>query len=641
MNDTEYTRPSPEALLKLAQSEEKNRGKLKIFFGAAPGVGKTYAMLLDAHERVKEGYKLIAGIVETHNRVETETLLKGLEIAPPLMIDYKGMKLEEFNLAYVVLTRPQIVLIDELAHTNAPTCKYEKRHQDVEELLKIGIDVYTTMNVQHLETLNDIIYQITNVRMKETVPDYILELADEIKLIDLPPEELLKRLKEGKVYMGSLAGDAGNKFFRPGNLLALRQLALRVVASRVDEKMRDYMQAHAITCPWPAKERVLACVFASPYAEKLIRSAYRLANNIDADLIAIYIETEKHNKLTEVEVKWLNNAIDLGRVLGAKIEWKSGDDAAQALSEYAKNNNVTKIVIGKPLKFSLRGNIVQRLLSKTRDIDIYLIDPRVGKFKKPKKQEKIFIFKGYTKSFFTVLVMAFVAFFSKHILNETNILFFMLVPVILSALYFGRGPSIFAAILSILLFTYIFIPPAFTFGVLDLQYFFSFIIYVVVALTIGNLASRLRYKIKLLKKSDEKSELLYGVSRELMMAQNIEQILSILVRYITEMFNSEVAICLPSGGKLEVKAKTLEFEVTEKRLATASWVWANKKPAGFGTKILQMSKATFFPIIESDEILGVLALELKNNVETAIMDKLSLVESLANLVAAALKRLKV
>jgi two-component system sensor histidine kinase KdpD len=641
MNDKDYTRPSPEALLKIAQGEENDRGKLKIFFGAAPGVGKTYAMLLEAHDRVKEGYKLIVGIVETHNRAETETLIQGLEIAPPLIIEYKSIKLKDFNLDYIISIRPQIVLVDELAHTNATTCKYEKRYQDVEELLKAGINVYTTMNVQHLESLNDIIYQITNVRVRETVPDYILDLADEIKLIDISPEELLKRLKEGKVYMGELAGEAQKKFFRPGNILALRQLALRVVAGRVDEKMRTYMQAHAITCPWPAKERLLACVFASPFAEKLVRAAYRFSSSIDADLIAIYVETEKHKKLSETELKWLHNAIDLGRTLGAKIEWKCGNTVTEVLSEYVKNNNVTKIVIGKPLKFSLRGNIVQKLLSRTSYIDIYLIDPKVGKFKKQKKRTKLFNVKGYIKSFFTVLIITFIVFLTKHILNESNMLFFMLIPVIISALYMGKGPSIFAAIVSILFYTYLFIPPAFTFFVLDPQYFFSFIIYVIIAMVIGNMASRLRYKVKLLKESDEKSELLYNVSRELMLAQNIEQILSILIQHITKIIDTEVAIYMHSNEKLVLKAKTPGFELTEKRLATAQWVWTNKKPAGFGTKILQMSKATFIPIIESNEILGVLVLELKNNVDSIISDKISILESLANLGALAFKKVAV
>jgi two-component system sensor histidine kinase KdpD len=281
MADEEFPRPSPEALLQLAQQEEaqKSRGRLTIYFGASPGVGKTYAMLSDARLRQQEGREVVLGYVATHGRAETEALLEGLEIIPPKVFAYKGMQLQEVDLDRIIKRKPSIVLVDELAHTNAPGARHAKRYQDVEELLKAGIDVYTTVNVQHLESLNDVIFQVMGLKVRETVPDTVIQEADEIKLIDLPPEELLKRLDEGKVYVKGIIGIAVENFFRPGNLLALREMALRVVAGSVDSRMLQYMKAHAIAGPWPVQERVVVGVFASPYAEKLVRAAFRASGS--------------------------------------------------------------------------------------------------------------------------------------------------------------------------------------------------------------------------------------------------------------------------------------------------------------------------------------------------------------------------
>jgi two-component system sensor histidine kinase KdpD len=640
--DEEYKRPSPEALLEVAKKEEaqEKRGKLTIYFGAAPGVGKTYAMLLDARQRKEEGVDVVVGYVETHGRPETDALLEGLEILPPLIVNYMGVPLREVDLAKVFARKPKLILVDELAHTDAPGLRNAKRYQDIEEILNAGIDVYTTMNVQHVESLNDIVYQITNVRVRETVPDTVIEAADEIKLVDLPPEELIKRLHEGKVYVKDMALSAVEKFFRPGNLLALRQMALRAVAGSVDEKMRSYMQAHAIAGPWSATERVLAGVFASPYAEKLIRAAFRLANDIGAELIALYVETERHKTLSEKEHEWLNKALDLAKQLGARLVWMKGSDVTEEMADYARNNNVTKIVIGKPRRFGLFQSIPKKLLTRTPNIDIYLMDAKVDPRLMPKKRMTFASPWNYMLSISSVGVISLIAFLLRGSLSEVNTLFLLLSPVILSALYLGRGPSIVAAIASILIFDYFFVPPYFTFAVRDVQYFVSFIVYITVAVVISNLAYRLRRKVEMLKQSELKNIGLYGLSRDLVTSHTTEQVLSIMVRHTLEIFPCEMAIFLPEQGILTVKAKTPDFEVTPKLLGVASWVMINKQPAGRGTSTLPQATAYYLPMMSGEEAVGVAGFDFKGGEGMMTSEKRVVLKTVTRLGAMALERIR-
>ena len=640
--DEEYKRPSPEALLEMAQKEEaqEKRGKLTIYFGAAPGVGKTYAMLLDARQRKEEGVDVVVGYVETHGRSETDALLEGLEILPPLVINYMGVQLREVDLAKVFARRPKLVLVDELAHTDAPNLRNAKRYQDIEEILNAGVDVYTTMNVQHVESLNDIVHQITNIRVRETVPDTVIEAADEIKLVDLPPEELLKRLHEGKVYVKDMAGSAVQKFFRPGNLLALRQLALRAVAGSVDEKMRTYMRAHAIAGPWSATDRVLAGVFASPYAEKLIRAAFRLANYLDAEWIAFYVETERHKTLSEKEKEWLNKAMDLAKLLGARLVWIKGTDVMEEMADYARNNNVTKIVIGKP-RFGLFQSVPKKLLTRTPNIDIYLLDARVGPRHMPKKRMIFTRPMNYALGIFAVGIVSLIGFLLRNVLNEVNLLFLLLLPVILSALYLGKGPSIVAAITSILIFDYLFVSPHFSFAVGDVQYFFSFVVYIIVVVVISNLASKLRGKVEMLKQSELKNIGLYGLSKDLVTAHTIDQVLSLMVRHTLEIFPCEMAIFLPEEGNLTVKAKTPDFEVTPKLLGVASWVMINKQPAGRGTSTLPQATAYYLPIMSGEEAIGVAGFDFRGSEGMMTSEKRVVLKTITRLGAMAIERIRI
>jgi len=641
VEDEEYRRPSPEALLEVARKEEAEgrRGKLTIYFGAAPGVGKTYAMLLDARQRKEESVDVVVGYVETHGRSETEALLQGLESLPPLLVNYLGVQLKEVDLAAAFARRPKLILVDELAHTDAPGLRNTKRYQDIEEILNAGIDVYTTMNVQHVESLNDIVYQITSVRVRETVPDTVIEAADEIKLVDLPPEELIKRLREGKVYVQEMAQSAVEKFFRPGNLLALRQMALRAVAGSVDEKMRSYMQAHAIAGPWSATERVLAGVFASPYAEKLVRAAFRLANDIGAELIALYVETERHKALSEKEHEWLNKALDLAKQLGARLVWMKGSEVTEEMADYARTNNVTKIVIGKPRRFGLHQSIPKKLLTKTPNIDIYLMDAGIDPRLMPKKRVAFASPWNYMLGIFAVGAISLIAFLLRGSLREVNTLFLLLSPVILSALYLGRGPSIIAAVTSIAVFDYLFVPPYFSFAVQDVQYFVSFIAYITIAVLISNLAYRLRRKVEMLKQSEAKNIGLYGLSRDLVTAHTVEQVLSIMVRHTLEIFPCEMAIFLPAEGNLTVKAKTPDFEVTPKVLGVASWTFINRQSAGRGTSSLPQATAYYVPMMSGEEIMGVAGFDFKGSEEMMTSEKRVVLKTVARLGAMAIARI--
>jgi len=639
---TDELRPDPDALLKALQKTdpEAGVGKLCIFFGMSAGVGKTYAMLEKAQGRLKEGIDVVIGTVDTHGRAETEALIKGLPIIPRQNISYRSTIIEEMDLDAILKRRPQLVLVDELAHSNVPGSRHTKRWQDVIELLDAGIDVYTTLNVQHLESLNDIIFRICNIRVRETVPDTVMEKADEIILIDLPPEELLKRLNEGKVYVKDIVGIAVNEFFRPANLLALRQLALRMVAGSVDDEMRQYMHAHAIAGPWPIKERVLVGIFASPYAEKLVRAAFRLASQIDAECIAFHVETERDMGMSTREKDWLNKALELAKKLGAQVVWLKGSEVSQELTRFALEHNVTKIVIGKPRRFGLWPSVPRKLLLNTPNIDVYLMDAKDEAKPLPKKHLLHSRPANYAISVLAVCLMSTVAFFLRGTLSQMNLLFLLFLPLILSALYLGRGPSIFAALVAILIFDYLFVPPYFTLTISDPEYFLWFVIYVVVVLVISNLALQLRGKVEMLRQSESRSTTLFALSRDLVTVHTVEETLATLVQHITQIFPCEMAIFLPANGEPKVMAKTVNFSINPNVLGVASWVLLNKQSAGQGTGTLPEAKALFIPLMTTDHMLGVVGLLFEKPKQVITPENQVILETIARLGAMAIERIQ-
>ncbi|MBI4926654.1 MAG: sensor histidine kinase KdpD, partial [Anaerolineae bacterium] len=467
-------RPDPDQLLDKLQAENQRQklGKLKIFLGYAAGVGKTFAMLEAAHQRLGQAVDVVVGYVEVHGRKETESLLVGLEIIPRCLVDYHGRSLAEMDLDAVLRRKPQLVLVDELAHSNAPGSRHVRRYQDVEELLLAGIDVYTTVNIQHFESLNDVVYQITGVKVRETVPDRIIDEAAEIEVIDLPPDELIQRLREGKVYVPEQASRAIAKFFRKGNLTALREISLRRAAERVDDQMRTYMQAESISGPWPAGDRILVCLSSHPLGERLVRVGRRLADDLNAEWIVAFVETPGHMHMPADNRERIARNLNMAEQMGARVEHMSGASVPETILEFARRNNITKIVAGKPLRplwYELLrgGSVVDQLIRESGRIDVYVVSEEAGKpvdIAMPNRKPRM-RWDRYLWSISLVGVAAIINLGVYRNFAPTNLVMIFLAAVIVSAVWLGRGPSIMAALLSVLLFDFLFVPPRFSFAV--------------------------------------------------------------------------------------------------------------------------------------------------------------------------------
>lgn len=639
-------RPDPEELLEAARREEKarRRGKLKIFFGYAAGVGKTYAMLEAARQRKAEGVDVVVGYVETHGRKETEALLEGLEVIPRRRVPYRNVVLEEMDLDAILARRPELVLVDELAHTNAPGSRHLKRYQDVEELLDAGIHVYTTLNVQHLESLNDVVAQITGIRVRETVPDRIFDEADEIELIDLPPEELLKRLQEGKVYIPEQAERAMRKFFRPGNLLALRELALRRTAQRVDREMRAYMVTHGIPGPWPAGERVLVCVGPTPMAERLVRTASRLAAHLDAEWFALYVETpaDRERAAAERELAW--RALRLAEELGGKAVTVPGLDVAAEIIHYARAHNITKIVLGKspaPRWRDLLGtSIVDRVLRHSEGVDVYVISARGGTSRRaPWRARRT---PGAARDVLagTALVAAVTAagHLVLHRIAAVNLVMFYLLAVVVAGLRWGQASAVVASVLSVLAFDFFFVPPRLSFAVSDAQYLITFAALLTVALTVGSLTGRLREQVELARQREQENAVIYALTSALVTAHTVDEIAHTVVREMQRL-GWQAALLLPDDkSTLRVVAASPGLDLDEKERAAATWTFAHGQPSGRGESTLPGARARYLPLRAGKGVLGVLAVAGLDEAKIHRPDHRRVLEALAAQVATAIER---
>jgi two-component system sensor histidine kinase KdpD len=462
-------RPDPDALLKEVQREEEKRGRLKIFLGYAPGVGKTYTMLNEARVLKKRGEDVVVGIAETHGRIETEELLKGLEMMPKRRVEYQGIMLEELDIDTILKRRPAAVLVDELAHTNAPGSRHPKRYQDIEELLDSGIDVYTTVNVQHFESLNDVVEKITGIRMQETLPDTFLDRADEVQVIDIPLEELFERLKEGKVYIPRQAERAMQNFFQRGNLVALRELTLTHVARKMDTELLNYMRAKAISGPWPAGERLMVCIAPSPYAKQLLRKGYTIAKESHAEWFAVYVSTPALKDIPDKDKAYIAEALNLAEELGAKIATLSGTDVANEILRFAREYNINHIVIGKPLHSMLlglwKGSPASRLLHTQSEFELHLITPTVEKKEVAVKATPERLALNPRDYLLTALMIAAVTllnFFLQKYVHSMSLVYIYLIVTIASALLFGTGPSLFSSVASLLTFDFFFTEPRYS-----------------------------------------------------------------------------------------------------------------------------------------------------------------------------------
>src|SRR5271165_6845662 len=498
-------RPSPEALLEAARREESRAGKLRIFVGAAPGVGKTYSMLETARARRKDGYDVVVGVVETHGRKETEALLEGLEVIPRRRIEYRGQWLEEMDLDAIIARRPQIVLVDELAHTNAPGSRHPKRYLDVDELLNRGINVYSTVNIQHIESLNDVVAQITGVRVRETVPDAVFDRADSVELIDLTPDDLIERLKEGKVYIPKQAERALEHFFSPANLTALRELALRRTADRVDEQLLTHMQEHAIQGPWAAGERILVCVSEDPWAAGLVRYTKRLADRLHAPWTALSVETPRSLQLTEEQRDRLADTLRLAEAMGAEAITIPGGGRriADDVMNFAHANNVTQIVIGKSSRTRwfeiLHGSVVHDLVRSSGNISVHVIagehaggEPILKKTVRTAEEVRPFDAIPYVAALVAVAAALGIDELIKPIVGIENVDLVFMTAIVAVAVRYGLLPSLFASVVASLCYNFFFLPPIYTFTITDPTNVAAFLIFIIMAVLVSNVAARVR-----------------------------------------------------------------------------------------------------------------------------------------------------
>lgn len=641
-------RPDPDALLKRVQAEEARQaeGKLKVFLGANPGVGKTYAMLEAAHEQRRDGVDVVIGVVETHGRAETEALVSGLDVLARCAVDYRGTVLQEFDLDAALARRPAIILIDELAHTNAPGLRHAKRWQDVQELLKAGIHVYTTVNVQHLESLNDVVAQITGVRVRETVPDSVLERADDVELIDLPPDDLLQRLKDGKVYVPEQIQHAIQHFFSKGNLIALRELALRRTAERVDQQMEVYRRDHAVVRTWPAAETIMVCVNVKPRGPRLVRAARQMAADLHAKWIAVYVQIPRHLRLPQAERGRLGQTLRLAEQLGADSVTLTGENVAQELLSYARSRNVTKIIVGKPVRSRWKewifGSVVSELIQQSGEIDVYVITGEAGEGQPLVRRslQRTSNVSRYAAASFGVFCATTVAWLMHPYFAAANLIMMYLIAVIVVATRLGRGPSVPASVLSVASFDFFFVPPYYSFAVSDLQYLMTFGVMLVVALVISNLAVRLHQQAELARYRERRTGVLYTMSRDLATHRGTDLLVRLAAKHLRDVFDAQVAIFLADGDKrVQVqRSEGLHFEFDPKESGVAQWVFDHSERAGLGTDTLPGTSALYMPLAGSAGAIGVVALRPTDSSRLLDPDQLHLLESLLSQVALAIER---
>ena len=639
------TRPDPDALLRRVQRDETKRGRLKVFFGAAPGVGKTYAMLEAARAQRAAGLDVVIGWVETHRRAETAALAEGFERLAPHEVEHRGVRLQEFDIDAALARRPGLLLLDELAHTNAPGSRHPKRWQDARELLGAGIDVWTTLNVQHLESVNDLVERVTGVVVRETLPDRLLDEADEVEFVDLPPEDLLRRLAEGKVYLPDQAARAAKQFFRKGNLTALRELALRRTADHVDEDVQDYRRDHAIEATWPVAERVLVSIRPNPESGRLVRAARRLAARLRAEWIAVWVESPGQPALSAAERSDLAAAFALAEQLGAETATVSGPSVSEALLSFARQRNISKIVVGKPAhprwRDLLRGSLVDAIVRASGEIDVFIVSgeraeaaPSPRRASGPLSARPLHYLWGALVVVLCTLVCA--AMVDRF--DRSNLVMVYLLGVAFVASRYGRGPSVLAAVLSVAGFDFFFVPPSLTFAVSDSQYVVTFAVMLVVSLLISTLAARVRAQVDMARQREQRTQVLYAMSRDLAAARTVAEVAGIASRHVSEVFGGPAAAFVPGPeGSLRLAGGTAPSDGSREN-AVAQWAFDHGQAAGLGTDTLPGAAAVYLPLRGTQSVLGILAVRPDAALLPLRPDQADLLEALSRQAASGLER---
>ena len=647
-------RPSPEALLEAARKEEGRIGKLRIFVGAAPGVGKTYEMLLQARARKADGYDVLVGVVETHGRKETEALLEGLEIVPRRRVEYRSQWLEEMDLDAIIARRPQIVLVDELAHTNAPGSRHPKRYLDVEELLGKGIDVYSTVNIQHIESLNDVVAQITHVRVRETVPDSVFDRADAVELVDLTPDDLIERLKEGKVYVPKQAERALTHFFSPANLTALRELALRRTAERVDEQLLIQMQAGAIAGPWAAGERILVCVSEDPRAAGLVRYGKRLADRLHGLWTALYIESRRSLQYTEEERDRIADTLRLAESLGGEaVTIPSADRRiADDVIGYAQAHNVTQIVIGKSSRSRwfeiLHGSVVHDLVRRSGNISVHVIagddisgEPIAQKTVRTAEASKPFDPRPYAFALLTIAVAVGLGMAVWPWIGSKAVDLLFITGVVAVAVRFGLWPSLFASVVSALCYNFFFTEPFYIFMISEPADAVAVVFFFIVSILVSNVAARARIQAVTAMARARSTELLYAFSRKLAGAGTLDDVLWATAYQTAVMLKVNVVLLLPEDGSIAVKAGyPPEDTLDSADLAAAKWAWESKRSAGRGSDTLPGAKRLFLPMNTGRGAVGIVGIDSEKPGPLLTPDQRRLLDALMDQSALAIERVR-
>ena len=613
-------RPNPDELLRrvVAAEAREKRGKLTVFFGAAPGVGKTYAMLEVARaEMEREKRDVVLGIIETHGRYETGALLLGLELLPRRKLHYRGVDVEELDLDAALQRHPQVLLVDELAHSNAEGSRHPKRWQDVEELLDAGIDVFTTLNVQHVESLNDVVAKVTGVRVRETVPDSVLASAHELKLVDLPPDDLLERLRDGKVYVPAQAQRAIENFFKKGNLIALRELALRHTAERVDAQMREYRAAQGIEQTWAVTEQLLVAVSPSPYSARLIRAARRMAASLHARWYAVYVERPSARQLPPAMQMQLSQNLRLAEQLGAEVVTLSGHNATEELLRFAHERDITKLIVGKPIKRGwlsrFRASLVDQIVRETRDIDVYVTAGDSDEAQpEPAKVERAPVHVPSVVAAITVSALSTaitLLLFGRDQLPDVVMIYLLGIMLVSSRL--RMGAAVLTAFLSVAAFDFFFVPPYLTFAVVDFRHTTTFAVMFLVAIVISGLTQRIRNEAVTARERELRTATLYGLSRELAGAQDSQSVLQAAASQLEKVFHSQVTVFTPapSGRVAQAYVSGQASQASERELSIAQWVWTNQREAGLGTATLPGGDTLYVPLLASGGMVGVMGLK--------------------------------
>ncbi len=643
METPDTHRPDPDELLnRLRKEEEKqHKGKLKIFFGMCAGVGKTYEMLRSAHEALDKGVDVVVGYVEAHKRPETLALLNGLPLVPRKKISYRGADFEELDIDALLARKPRLVLVDELAHTNIPGSRHVKRYQDVLELLDNGIDVYTTVNVQHLDSRANTVAQITHSVVRETVPDSVFDAADEVEVIDIAPDELLKRLAEGKVYTAERSHQAIDNFFRKGNLIALREMSLRLTAERVDRQVRDYMESEHIRGPWKSGQRIVVGIKATESSANLIRWTRRMAYAMHASWIVVFVESSLRS-LVEADKERLQHNFKLAGDLGAEIATTTDDDVAGALIRIAHQQKATQILVGKGRhRRWWRAGVVDQLISRSGDLDVYVVggDPEIKSESGPRLPE---LHSGWTPYALAALIIGLVSLISFPVspyIGYRTVSFVILLTVSLLPLRFGPGPVLLAAAIGALMWNFLFIPPVFTFSIGHIEDTLMFGMYFIIAIVTGVLSARVRARERAVRLREERATALYTLTSQLSAATSQDGVIQAAVSNIRRYFEADVAVFLsdPDGDFSSKAHPASTFILSPKELSVVAWVYWNEKKAGKFTDTLPFAEATYFPMSGPRYPLGVVGVKLRQK-QSFNFDQETLLQNFLSQISSSIER---